>query len=494
MTHRNTNTVEILKPAHLLAVCLCVVLGAGILQAQTDPGPRGGPAGAGGAFPTLNANELAFFNQALTTFNEVQSVTGNIPGEGSLGLGPTFNGNSCAQCHAEPAVGGTSPGLNSRINARPNPQVALATLDGATNTVPSFVTAGGPVREARFTSTDTTNIYAPLDGGVHGLFTIKGRSDAPGCTLAQPDFAGQLAAGNVTFRIPTPLFGLGLVENTPDATLRANLAANASAKAALGISGHLNTSGNDGTVTRFGWKAQNKSLLIFTGEAYNVEQGVSNELFSNERAAVPGCVFNETPEDSTPVPPNVSDTGSPESDTTNFAVFMRLTAPPTPAPLSASAVNGQSLFNSIGCVLCHTSSLKTAASPFTGMSNVTYHPFSDFAVHHMGSTLIDGTNQGGAGPDEFRTAPLWNVGQRLFFLHDGRTKNLLTAIRAHSSPGNICVTTQDYQEFSTNGGLSYFQPFTQSQACGSEANGVINNFNGLSSSQQQDILNFLRSL
>jgi len=250
MTHRNTNTVEILKPAHLLAVCLCVVLGAGILQAQTDPGPRGGPAGAGGAFPTLNANEVAFFNQALTTFNEVQSVTGNIPGEGSLGLGPTFNGNSCAQCHAEPAVGGTSPGLNSRINARPNPQVALATLDGATNTVPSFVTAGGPVREARFTSTDTTNIYAPLDGGVHGLFTIKGRSDAPGCTLAQPDFAGQLAAGNVTFRIPTPLFGLGLVENTPDATLRANLAANASAKAALGILGRFNTNGRGGMALR----------------------------------------------------------------------------------------------------------------------------------------------------------------------------------------------------------------------------------------------------
>ena len=128
------------------------------------------------------------------------------------------------------------------------------------------------------------------------------------------------------------------------------------------------------------------------------------------------------------------------------------------------------------------------------MSNATYHPFSDFAVHHMGSTLTDGTNQGGAGPDEFRTAPLWGVGQRLFFLHDGRTKNLLTAIQAHSSPGNICVTTQNYLEFSTNGGASYFQPFTNTQVCGSEANGVINNFNALSSSQKQDILNFLRSL
>ena len=101
MTHQNV--VQLLKQARLLAVCLCVFLGAGILQAQTDPGPRGGSAGAGGAFPTLNANEVAFFNQALNTFNEVQSVTGNIPGEDSLGLGPTFNGNSCAQCHAEPS-------------------------------------------------------------------------------------------------------------------------------------------------------------------------------------------------------------------------------------------------------------------------------------------------------------------------------------------------------------------------------------------------------
>src|SRR4029079_12891433 len=135
--------------------------------------------------------------------------------------------------------------------------------------------------------------------GVAGLFTIRGRDDAPGCNLAQPNFATQVANGDIIFRIPTPTFGLGLIENTPDLTLQANLAANAAQKAALGISGRLNTSGNDGTVTKFGWKAQNKSLNIFAGEAYNVEQGVSNEVFPNERSAVPGCVFNTTPEDHT---------------------------------------------------------------------------------------------------------------------------------------------------------------------------------------------------
>src|SRR4029077_13646899 len=114
-------------------------------------------------------------------------------------------------------------------------------------------------------------------------------------------------------RIPTPTFGLGLVENTPDATLQGNLAATQLQRAKLGIGGRFNTSGNDGTITRFGWKAQNKSLLIFAGEAYNVESGVSNEIFPDERDDTQGCVFNPTPEDSTNV--SVSEpSNSPASD------------------------------------------------------------------------------------------------------------------------------------------------------------------------------------
>jgi hypothetical protein len=228
--------------------------------AQTDPGPRAGAAGAGGPYSGLNTNERAFFTAGRSVFAEVDSVRGTIAGEEGVGLGPTFNGNSCAQCHAQPALGGTSPAPFSPQVPVPNPQVALATLHGANNTVPTFITANGPVREARFIVQDPTDPHSPLDGGVHGLYTIQGRSDASGCTLAQPNFAFHLSKGNVTFRIPTPTFGLGLVENTPDATLQSNLAANGLLKAALHIAGRLNTSGNDGTVTRFGWKAQNKSL------------------------------------------------------------------------------------------------------------------------------------------------------------------------------------------------------------------------------------------
>jgi CxxC motif-containing protein (DUF1111 family) len=434
------------------------------LGAQTDPGPRGGSPGAGGRYQTLDFNETLLFAQVSQRFAEVDSVSGNIPNETGSGLGPTFNGNSCTMCHAQPAVGGSSPGLKSKQNSISNPQVALATLDGATNTVPSFITSDGPVREARFVNLPTGG----PDGGVHGLYTIKGRRDAPGCTLAQPDFATNLTNRNVIFRIPTPLFGLGLVENTPDATLQANLAANSTAKTGLGIGGSLNTSGNDGTVTRFGWKAQNKSLLIFVGEAYNVEQGVSNELFPNERSAVPGCVFNATPEDATnildPITHLLIGTASDmSSDVVNFAMFARLLAPPQPGQQGSSEMDGQTQFASIGCALCHSQSLITAASIFTGLSNTQYHPYSDFAVHHMGSGLADGVSQGAAGPDQFRTAPLWGVGQRLFFLHDGRTADLLAAIEAHASSG-------------------------------SEANAVITQFNTLSTQAKQDILNFLRSL
>jgi CxxC motif-containing protein (DUF1111 family) len=453
---------------------LTVLMNTGTVAAQKDPGPRGGPPGAGGVLTGVSAELQTFFNAAIADFMEVDSVSGSVPGEVGSGLGPTFNGNGCAQCHAHPAVGGSSPPTN--------PQVALAVLDGAQNTVPSFITSDGPVREARFVK----NSDGSPDGGVHGLYTIAGRTDAEGCVLAQPNFAQQLAAHNVIFRIPTPTFGLGLVEATPDSTLQANLAANRGTKSQLGINGALNSSGNDGTVTRFGWKAQNKSLMIFAGEAYNVEQGVSNEAFDNERAAVAGCVYNGSPEDATKMDDNGSPMGTAaalSSDLVTFSGFMRLLAPPAPVAFTASARNGANLFNSVGCALCHTPTLTTGMSRFAGMSNITYHPYSDFALHHMGSRLADGINQGAAGPDQFRSAPLWGVGQRLFFLHDGRTSDLVEAIQAHAS--NDCGNSQS--RFASARSSS-------NQSCGSEANEVIRRFNSLNRSQMQDVLNFLRSL
>jgi CxxC motif-containing protein (DUF1111 family) len=413
--------------------------------------------GAGGPIAGLTTNQGTFFNTGLDRFNEVDAVAN--------GLGPRFNMDSCAGCHAFPAVGGSSP--------MQNPQIAVASKAGADNRVPSFITLNGPVREARFVN----NPDGTPDGGVHDLFTIAGRSDAPSaCTsqvIPQPAFGQQLRNNNVIFRIPTPTFGAGLISAISDDTILANMAANPAQKRNLGISGNVNREGNAGTISRFGWKAQNKSLTIFAGEAYLVEQGVSNEVFTQERGEPgdtfagqrsgppPQCLTNPTPEDATDF--DTTNTSETSGDAASFAMFSTLLAAPTPARMSSSASNGQALFNQVGCAMCHTPSLMTGNSKISALSNQKASLYSDLLIHDMGTGLQDGVSQGGANGREFRTAPLWGVGQRIFFLHDGRTSDLLVAIKAHSSNG-------------------------------SEANRVISNFNGLSQLAQQDVLNFLRSL
>jgi CxxC motif-containing protein (DUF1111 family) len=305
------------------------------------------------------------------------------------------------------------------------------------------------------------------DGGVHDLFTITGRSDAAGCKIDQPDFKTAVANKNVTFRIPTPVFGAGLIEAIDDATILNNMNASVGQKAAFGISGHENRNGNDGSLTRFGWKAQNKSLTIFAGEAYNVEQGVTNDVFPNERESAAGCLFNATPEDHVDVNgarPNRP--GPTASDLINFVFYMRFLAPPdrlTPPDSTSSVANGQALFTSIGCALCHTPSMQTASNVTVALSNVQANLYSDLLVHNMGKDMADGIYQGYATGDEFRTTPLWGLGQRIFFLHDGRTKELNAAITAHAGSG-------------------------------SEANSVIGKYSSLTTQQKQDLLKFLRSL
>ena len=429
-----------------------------------DPGVRGGIPGAGPAFSDLSSSQLAFFNAGLTEFQQEEGV--------DEGLGPMMNLDSCVGCHAQPAIGGSSPSVN--------PQVAFATKNGATNTVPSFIAFDGPVREARF----VRNPDGTPDGGVHDLFTIDGRSDAPGCTVKQPDFATAVANNNVIFRIPTPVFGAGLIEQIPDHVLLANQAANAPEKSVLGIrgrpnivlagstiSGQPNKNGNDGTIARFGWKAQNKSLLLFAGEAYNVEMGITNELFQTERYESAQCQFAKTPNDVTNTEAVfITDTSS---DTERFATFMRFLAPPKPSEDTPGGVQsigrGRSVFSGTGCALCHTPTMHTGKSSVAALRHKPVNLYSDLLVHDMGPGLADGVSQGQAGPREFRTAPLWGLGQRIFFLHDGRTKDLIAAIQAHASPG---TTNRD----------------------GSEANAVIRMFNNLSENQKQDLLNFLRSL
>ena len=133
---------------------------------------------------------------------------------------------------------------------------------------------------------------------------------------------------------PRPSSVAGLIESISEDTIIANQAAEAAVGRFLGISGHPNRSGNDGSITRFGWKAQNKSLMMFSGEAYNVEMGITNELFPNERGyppnpIPPGCLINPTPEDTTNF--DVTSTVAGPSDIVAFANFMRFLDQPAPA-------------------------------------------------------------------------------------------------------------------------------------------------------------------
>jgi CxxC motif-containing protein (DUF1111 family) len=457
-------------------------------SAQTDPGVRGGAInGQPGATPTspvplasVTANTpqgvLEFFDDGLDRFQEVDAVAEN-------GLGPRFNFNSCSGCHSQPTIGGSSPASNPEATV-----ISAGIVSGATNTIPAFITPTGPTREARFpfffNSNGTANTSAP-NGGVESLFTISGRADAGNCNLQQPSFALAAQANNLIFRIPTPLFGTGLVQSIDDSTLLANQAAQAGN--GLGISGNFNRNGNDGTIARFGWKAQNKSLDLFSGEAYNVEMGISNETFPQERplpgeevlgAGLPANCLNLAakgyPEDITHFAATASSdpftqNASIPSDVIAFSMFMKFLAPAVPStttPGGATSIShGSAVFNSIGCSVCHTPTIRsTQPSNVTpSLGNAPVSAFSDFEIHHMGTGLNDNVSQGNAGGDQFRTAPLWGVGQRIFFLHDGRTSNLLTAIRAHASSG-------------------------------SEGSQVVANFNSLSAASQQDVLNFLRSL
>ena len=430
-----------------------------------DPGPRGGPAAAGGPIAGLTASQLAFFNAGQADFASAEDFAD--------GLGPTMNLDSCGGCHAQPAAGGSSPGAN--------PQVGFAKKAGAHNVVPPFVSPDGPVREARFVK----NADGSADGGVHALFTVAGRSDGnPACVLAQPDFAGALAARNVIFRVPTPVFGAGLIESIPDSAILANAQADQGTKQPLGIrgranisvagrtiSGQTNNNGNDGTVARFGWKAQNKSLLLFSGEAYNVEMGISNEIFPTERNELAACQSATVPNDALD-----TDASAPSDAITaisRFAIFQRFLAPPTPSPDTpggaTSIGNGKQLFAAVGCALCHTPTMKTGNAKVAALRYQNANLYSDLLVHDMGPGLADGISQGQASGSEFRTAPLWGLGQRLYFLHDGRSQDLLDTINAHQSG-------------------------TLSAGNASEANGVVRVFNTLTERQKQDVLNFLRSL
>jgi CxxC motif-containing protein (DUF1111 family) len=511
--------------AQNLAVTSALLIFSNWAFGQKDPGVRGGIQNTGGGLQqqgipiphppvispnpttgaTINDNELASFLEGILRAGQLEStcdtcadVTDGSPVTGlgeldpvfpqfhtnSNGLGARHNADQCFACHAQPVLGGSggfivpNPGDKAPHQAE-NPQFHLLPHRyGRQNVVPSFEHQFGPIREVRFKrKPDGTP-----DGGVHQLWTVRGSTNdptIPNCALTQPDFGAEDKAGNLAFRIPLQMMGLGLIESIQDREILAQHDATAALRAPLGITGHPNRSGNDGTITRFGWKAQNKSITIFAGEAYNVEMGITNEAFPTATEENPECQGPNKPEPNDVVRTDPNDIRNQALDNplhllpdwNQFQILMRFTDGPAPDPNpSESAKRGKTIFADIGCALCHTPQMQTAPvmnSPV--LQNRPVNHYSDLLVHHMGSKLADDISQGQAGADEFRTTPLWGVGQRIFFLHDGRTADLLQAIQDHFSPAS-------------------------SKYAASEANGTVHKFNQLSPAEKQAILDFLRSL
>ncbi|HEY6140053.1 MAG TPA: di-heme oxidoredictase family protein [Thermoanaerobaculia bacterium] len=341
----------------------------------TPPPPAPPQQGAGGPLRGLTATELAEFQDGLDDFTEVETV--------DEGLGPVFNERSCAACHNAGGVGGGSNRTVTRFARR-----VRGVFDPLEN-------LGGSLTQ--------DHAIGPADGSPHQF-----RPE----TVPAP-------ATIVVRRRTTPLFGLGFVDATPDATFAA-LAARPEVPGRVNMVDNIRAGMK--TAGKFGWKSQVPSLVQFAGDAYLNEMGITSADFPNENCPQGNCGelrFNPMP--------GINDDGS---GVAALAQFMALLAPPGRGAINGDVNSGEGVFNSIGCASCHVSTLRTGPSPVAALDNKVYHPWSDYLLHDMGA-LGDGLEMGDAKGPEMRTAPLWGLRFVRTYLHDGRATTLDQAILAH---------------------------------------------------------------
>jgi CxxC motif-containing protein (DUF1111 family) len=404
----------------------------------------------GGPLPGLSAKEQQQFTQGQQAFNALWHNPDDLTTTKKafrLGFGPLITAKGCAICHNSPVSGGNSE-IKLTFFGKVNP-------DGTFN---DLAAEGGPLQQQS---------TAPL--------LVPPLAPAGSCNL--PDEVIPADATIIQNRHVPPTFGAGLIDSIADATILAN-----AIDQGLGIHGTVNMGvdylGNS-RVGRFGFKAQQPTLVQISAAALNHDLGVTNFVFPVEdlpqgQPIPAGCdLATNHPNDE-----DTLDNGPPTVFLNTYGTLF--SAPPAPSAFSSSAQNGEKVFNSVGCAKCHVESLTTASSvlvpslsrctlaencnfTFTSsqaLANQIVNLYSDLLLHDMGPVLADGIPQGQASGSQWRTTPLWGLSHRTAYLHDGRTTSLTTAIQSH----------------------------------GGEATIVIQNFSGLSSSDQQDLLNFLNSL
>ena len=371
---------------------------------------------AGGEFgdslDALSPDEQQRFLDGRAAFEAIET-----PEEG---LGPIFNGTSCAGCHSVGATGGGSEKVETRFG------------------------------------TITHGAFDPLSDFGGSLIQTDGIGVQGACT-----FVGDVVPSQATIvaeRRTTPLFGLGLVDAVPDATLiaLAVLEARRQPETAGRANMVIDITSGQMAVGKFGWKCQVPNLLQFSADAYLNEMGITTPLFPEENCPQGDCALL----DCDPVPGVDDDLG----DVELFHDFMSFLAPPPrlPArfassrddrfaaidrassrtrpnptsgtPTTSVPIRGDRLFARMGCANCHVRSLRSGDSPVAALRLRAFRPYSDFLLHDMGS-LGDGIEQGQATGREMRTAPLWGLRLLTTFLHDGRARTVEDAILAHDGQG-----------------------------------------------------------
>jgi len=327
--------------------------------------------------PGLTPAQLVDFNAGLDEFEEVDTV--------EEGLGPVFNGKSCAECHAVPSTGGSEPNVGVARETRVSRifKGRFDPLDGSVS-----VDRGGQLLQQRAIA-------------VEGC-TAKGEVVPPEATL-------------VSSRNSTPLFGAGLIEAIPERTILGN----------QGNGGRPNYVSNPDTGTtglgRFGWKAQVATVHQFAGDAYLNELGITNPSFPHEnrpqgQPIQPGCDTVLDPEDD-------------GENVTAFTDFMRFLAPAPRGPITLQVQLGEKVFSQIGCASCHVPKMMTGRNSVAALSNKPVNLFSDLLLHDIGTG--DGIEQGLATGNDFRTAPLWGLSRRGRFMHDASSNKIEDAIQRH---------------------------------------------------------------
>ena len=441
---------------------------AGPANKQASQQPTNVPVnldGFGAPLPGVanNASDLSTFATGQLNFKEVESLPQ---------VGPVMNGVSCAGCHSQPAIGGGGLSINEvrvRNNTQPGP-VHIFAVDNFLRNGPQ--TQGSNTIFAEGVEAEPLGCQITAPGcqlSACQQLEAQRTTFQPGLPTCDTTSVSYQSGGNcVVGRAASPIFGEGLVEAVADSTfvqLAKNQPNSIQGTVKFVTENFLNTA----HVGRFGWKDDHATLRGFAGDAYLNEMGITNPDNQQELSE---CAANltafgiqlETP--SNQEPEDATDPNG-RADIDRFSDFMRALAPPPSIAQTTAANTGASLFNRLGCAGCHVASLTTASNPAnfipttTGgiaissslnktLANQTFHPYSDFLLHDMGS-LGDGITSGAAGPTLMRTAPLWGIRGKSEFLHDGRAGDIPTAISLHDGQAKVAarafqaLTTQQQQ-------------------------------------------------